>query len=174
MRESRTIEIWVGLFVAMGIVAVFFLAMQVSNLSDLNVDDKSYRITARFENAGSLKVKAPVTMAGVRIGRVSAIEFDKDTYEAVVEMRVDPAYDTLPIDTTANVLTAGLLGEQYIGLSPGGSEEYLKDGDEIELTQSAMVLEEVISRFLFNKAESGAEKSQGDAKDMESDEVRIQ
>lgn len=163
MQQSRVIETWVGLFVAMGLIALFFLAMQVSNLSELRIDDKSYRIIARFENAGSLRVKAPVSMAGVRIGRVSAIQFDKDTYEAVVEMRIDPAYDTLPIDTTANVLTAGLLGEQYVGLSPGGAEEYLKDGDEIDLTQSAMVLEEVISRFLFNKAAGNGEKSQGDA-----------
>ncbi|HUL12658.1 MAG TPA: outer membrane lipid asymmetry maintenance protein MlaD [Methylococcaceae bacterium] len=171
MQQTRVIEIWVGLFVAIGMIALFFLAMQVSNLSDLKIDDKSYKITAHFENAGSLKVKAPVSMAGVRIGRVSAIQFDKDAYEAIVEMRIDPAYDTLPIDTTANVLTAGLLGEQYVGLSPGGSEEYLKDGDEIELTQSAMVLEEVISRFLFNKAEGGGEKSQGDAEGEESDEA---
>jgi len=163
MQPSRAIETWVGLFVAVGMIALFFLAMQVSNLSDLQVDDQSYKITARFENAGSLRVRAPVSMAGVRIGRVSAIRFDKDTYEAVVEMRIEPGYDTLPTDTTANVLTAGLLGEQYIGLSPGGSEDYLKNGDEIELTQSAMVLEEVISRFLFNKAEGGGDSSQSDA-----------
>jgi phospholipid/cholesterol/gamma-HCH transport system substrate-binding protein len=173
MQQSRAIETWVGLFVAMGLIALFFLAMQVSNLSDIRIDNKGYRITARFENAGSLKVKAPVSMAGVRIGRVSAIQFDKDTYEAIVEMRIEPGYDTLPIDTTATVFTAGLLGEQYVGLSPGGSEEYLKEGDEIELTQSAMVLEEVISRFLFNKAESGGEGegSQGDAEGTESGEA---
>lgn len=167
MQQSRVIETWVGLFVAMGVIALFFLAMQVSNLSELKIDDRSYRIIARFENAGSLKVKSPVTMAGVRIGRVSAIQFDKDAYEAVVEMRIEPAYDTLPTDTTANVLTAGLLGEQYVGLSPGGAEDYLKDGDEIELTQSAMVLEEVISRFLFNKAAGGGEGSQGDGENSE-------
>ena len=160
MQQSRTIEIWVGLFVAIGVIALFFMAMQVSNLSDLKVSDQSYRIIARFANAGSLKVRAPVSMAGVHIGRVSHIRFDKDNYEAVVEMRIEPEFDTLPRDTTASVLTQGLLGEQYIGLTPGGEEEYLRDGEEVELTQSAMVLEEIISRFLFSKAESGGAKKE--------------
>jgi phospholipid/cholesterol/gamma-HCH transport system substrate-binding protein len=160
MQQSKTVETWVGLFVALGVVGLFFLAMKVSNLGDLQTKENSFKITARFQNAGSLRERAPVSMAGVRVGRISAIRFDKETYEAVVEMRIDPEYDTIPTDTTANVLTAGLLGEQYIGLSAGGSDEFLKDGDEIELTQSAMVLEEVISRFLFNKAESGSEKKE--------------
>ena len=158
MQQSKTIEIWVGLFVAIGVIALFFMAMQVSNLGDLKMSDESYRIIARFANAGSLKVRAPVSVAGVHIGRVSNIRFDKDNYEAVVEMRIEPEFDTLPKDTTASVLTQGLLGEQYIGLTPGGDEEFLKDGEEIELTQSAMVLEQVISRFLFSKAESGGTK----------------
>jgi len=160
MQQSKVVETWVGLFVALGVVGLFFLAMKVSNLGDLQTKDNSFKIVARFQNAGSLRERAPVSMAGVRVGRVSSIRFDKETYEAVVEMRIDPEYDTIPTDTTANVLTAGLLGEQYIGLSAGGSDEYLKNGDEIELTQSAMVLEEVISRFLFNKAENGAEKKE--------------
>lgn len=158
MQQSNWIELWVGVFVGLGLIALFFLAMQVSNLAEIKTDDRGYTITARFENAGSLKPKAPVTMAGVRIGRVNSVSFDKDSYEAVVEMRIDTRYDTLPDDTTASILTQGLLGEQYVGLSPGGSTNYLKDGDEIELTQSAMVLEQVISRFLFNKAEGDAEK----------------
>jgi phospholipid/cholesterol/gamma-HCH transport system substrate-binding protein len=158
MPQTKVLETWVGLFVALGLVSLFFLAMKVSNLADLQVKDNSYRLTARFQNAGSLRERAPVSMGGVRIGRVTAIHFDKETYEAVVDMRIEPEYDTIPQDTTANVLTAGLLGEQYIGLSAGGASEFLKDGDEIELSQSAMVLEEVISRFLFNKAEGGAEK----------------
>jgi phospholipid/cholesterol/gamma-HCH transport system substrate-binding protein len=158
MRQTKVLETWVGLFVAFGLVAIFFMAMQVSNLSDLRIDDRSYRITARFANAGSLKLRAPVSIAGVRVGRVTGVRFDKQSYEAVVEMRIEPEYDTLPSDTTASVLTQGLLGEQYVGLSPGGTDEYLKDGDEIELTQSALVLEEIISRFLFNKAESGSDK----------------
>jgi phospholipid/cholesterol/gamma-HCH transport system substrate-binding protein len=155
MQSSRAIEIWVGLFVAAGLIALFFLAMQVSNLAELKSNDSSYKIVARFENIGSLRVRAPVSVAGVTVGRVSSISFDNQTYEAVVEMRIDPQYNTLPIDTSASILTAGLLGEQYIGLSPGGAEEHLADGDEIELTQSAIVLEQVISRFLFNKAEGG-------------------
>jgi phospholipid/cholesterol/gamma-HCH transport system substrate-binding protein len=158
MQQSKVVETWVGLFVALGVIGLFFLAMKVSNLADLQASDKSYTISARFQNVGSLRSRAQVSMSGVRVGRVSAIRFDKETYEAIVEMRIEPEYDTLPNDTTASILTAGLLGEQYIGLSPGGADEYLKDGDEIELTQSAMVLEEVISRFLFNKAESGGEK----------------
>lgn len=162
MQQSKAIELWVGLFVGLGLIAMFFLAMKVSNLADLKTDDKSYVITARFENVGSLKPRALVSMAGVKVGRVSAVRFDKDSYEALVEMRIDPAYDTLPDDTTASILTQGLLGEQYIGLSAGGSEDYLKNGDEIELTQSALVLEEVISRFLFSKAEGGGEKKSGE------------
>lgn len=159
MQQTKVLETWVGVFVILGAVSLFFLAMNVSNLADLQVKDNSYRVFARFQNVGSLRPRSPVTMGGVRIGRVSAIRFDKETYEAVVEMRIEPEYDTIPTDTTANVLTAGLLGEQYIGLSAGGSDEFLKNGDEIELSQSAMVLEEVISRFLFNKAE-GSEKKE--------------
>jgi phospholipid/cholesterol/gamma-HCH transport system substrate-binding protein len=161
MQVSKTIEIWVGLFVATGLVALFFLAMQVSNLGELRTARGSYRVIARFENIGGLKVRAPVSVAGVTVGRVSNISFDNQTYEAVVEMRIDPAYNTLPVDTSASILTAGLLGEQYVGFSPGGSDDYLKDGDELELTQSAIVLEQVISRFLFNKAEGGSDNKKG-------------
>jgi phospholipid/cholesterol/gamma-HCH transport system substrate-binding protein len=163
MQQSKVLETWVGLFVILGMVGLFFLAMKVSNLADLQVRDDSYRLIARFQNVGSLRVRSPVSMAGVRIGRVSAIRFDNKNYEAVVEMHIEPEYNTIPTDTTANILTAGLLGEQYVGLSAGGDEEFLKDNDEIELSQSAMVLEEVISRFLFNKAESGSEKNDSSA-----------
>ncbi len=159
MQQSKVLETWVGLFVLLGMAALFFLAMKVSNLADLHVKDDSYRLFARFQNVGSLRERSPVSMAGVRIGRVSSIHFDNKTYEALVEMHIEPQYNTIPTDTTANILTAGLLGEQYIGLSAGAEEEFLKDGDKIELSQSALVLEEVISRFLFNKAESGSEKS---------------
>jgi phospholipid/cholesterol/gamma-HCH transport system substrate-binding protein len=162
MRSSRIIETWVGIFVAIGLVALFFVSMQVSNLGELRVARGSYSVTARFENVGGLKVRAPVNMAGVTVGRVSRIGFDNKTYEAVVEMRIDPAYNTLPMDTSASILTAGLLGEQYVGLTPGGSDDYLKEGDELELTQSALVLEQVISRFLFNKAESGGSDKSGE------------
>ena len=171
MQQAKVLETWVGVFVALGMVALFFMAMQVSNLSDIKSDERNFRITARFANAGSLKVRAPVSMAGVRLGRVEAIHFDKDSYEAVVDMRIDSSYDTLPMDTTASILTQGLLGEQYIGLSPGGDTEYLKDGDVVDMTQSAMVLEEVISRFLFSKAEGGDSKPDKAVTDNEKEDL---
>jgi phospholipid/cholesterol/gamma-HCH transport system substrate-binding protein len=152
--KQRSIEIVVGVFMAAGFVALFFLAMKVSNLS-ASPNGDGYRLTARFANVGSLKVRAPVTMAGVRVGRVVGIQFDKGTYEAAVTMRIDAGVDTIPDDTFANVFTAGLLGEQYIGLEPGGSLDYLVDGDEIAHTQSALVLEQMIGQFLFSKAEEG-------------------
>ncbi|MCW8882820.1 MAG: outer membrane lipid asymmetry maintenance protein MlaD [Sedimenticola sp.] len=154
MIHNRTIEILVGAFMAAGLVAFFFLAMQVSNLSSSSNGD-GYEVIARFDNIGSLKVRSPVTMAGVRIGRVSNISFDRKTYEAVVTLRVESQYNVLPEDSFAKIFTAGLLGEQYIGLDPGGSEKYLHEGSEISLTQSALVLEEIIGQFLFSKAEEG-------------------
>jgi phospholipid/cholesterol/gamma-HCH transport system substrate-binding protein len=155
MSKQRGIEVIVGAFMAAGLVALFFLAMRVSNLS-ASGDGSGYVLTARFANIGSLKARAPVTMAGVRVGRVEAVDFDKSTYEAVVTMRIDPSsVDRIPDDTFANIYTAGLLGEQYVGLEAGGSEEYLKEGDEIQHTQSALVLEQMIGQFLFSKAEEG-------------------
>ncbi len=151
MGKQRGIEILVGLFMAIGFVALFFLAMQVSNLSAA-VKTEGYQLTARFSNVGSLKVRSPVSMAGVRVGRVERVDFDKDTYEAVVTIRIEAGVDTIPEDTFANVFTAGLLGEQYIGLEPGGSMEYLRDGDAIAHTQSALILEQMIGQFLFSKA----------------------
>ncbi|CRI65173.1 Toluene tolerance protein Ttg2C [Thiocapsa sp. KS1] len=151
MGKQRGIEILVGLFMATGFVALFFLAMQVSNLSAA-VNSEGYRLTARFSNVGSLKARSPVSMAGVRVGRVEDVSFDKETYEAVVTIRIDPGVDTIPDDTFANVFTAGLLGEQYVSLEPGGSPEYLRDGDEIAHTQSALILEQMIGQFLFSKA----------------------
>ena len=148
----RSIELAVGAFVGAGLAALFMLAMQASNLSSLS-SDGFYEITARFDNIGGLKVRSPVTMAGVRIGRVSEISFDDATYEAVVALQIEPGFKTIPDDTFAKIFTAGLLGEQYIGLDPGGSSKFLKDGDRITLTQSALVLEEIVGQFLFNKAE---------------------
>lgn len=156
MHISRTVEILVGLFVAMGLVALFFLSMKVSNLADSG-SDGGYEINARFENVGSLKVRSPVTMAGVRIGRVTGIEFDKQDYEAIVTMTIDSKYDTLPEDSSASIFTAGLLGEQYIGLEPGAEESYLSQGGEITLTQSSLVLEQIIGQFLFSKASEGGQ-----------------
>lgn len=153
MQSSKTMVTLVGLFVAAGLTGLFFLAMQVSNLSGGFNSEEGYRLIARFENVGGLKVRSPVTISGVRIGRVQSIEFDKVSYQAVVEMRIAPNYDTLPEDTSASIYTAGLLGEQYIGLEPGGGDEYMHDGDEFEITQSALVLEEIIGQFLFSKAD---------------------
>ncbi|MBK1716064.1 outer membrane lipid asymmetry maintenance protein MlaD [Thiocystis violacea] len=155
MGKRRNVELMVGTFMALGLIALFFLAMHVSNLS-LVTGGEGYLLNARFANVGSLKVRSPVTMAGVRIGRVESVRFDKATYEAVVSMRIDAEIDSIPEDTFANIFTSGLLGEQYIGLEPGGSPDYLRDGEEIANTQSALVLEQMIGQFLFKKAgESG-------------------
>lgn len=157
MRQSRTIEIWVGLFVAAGLAALFVLAMQVSNLTMVS-GDEGYSVKARFENISGLKVRSPVTMAGVTIGRVTDISFDPQTFEAVVSMRIDERFNQIPEDTSAAVLTSGLLGEKYVGLEPGGSLDNLENGDVLHLTQSALVLEQLIGQFLFNKAAEGGEE----------------
>ncbi len=151
MLNRRTLELWVGLFVAAGIAALVMLAFKVGNLTTADVLD-GYKVKAYFDNIGGLKVKSPVTMAGVRIGRVSDIGFDNDSYQAVVTLYIDGRYANIPTDTGAAILTSGLLGEQYIGLDPGGSDESLQEGDTIRLTQSALVLEKLISQFLFEKA----------------------
>jgi len=150
MQNTKTQDTLVGLFVACGIAALFFMAMQISNLSGFTADN-AYTISARFENSGGLKVKSPVTVAGVRIGRVSDISIDRDSYESVVKMQIDAQY-SLPDDTSASIFTAGLLGEQYISLEPGGSEDALLENGLIDITQSAIVLEEIIGQFLFDKA----------------------
>jgi phospholipid/cholesterol/gamma-HCH transport system substrate-binding protein len=152
MQHTSTQDTLVGLFVAAGIVGLFFLALQVSNLSSFTEQD-SYTVIARFGNSGGLKVKSPVSAAGVKIGQVSAIHFDPKTYESVVQLSIDSKYNTLPDDTTASVFTAGLLGEQYVNLDAGGSSDYLKDGGKIEITQSAIILEKALGQFLFKSAE---------------------
>lgn len=151
MLHSRGVEIMVGLFVAAGLAALFMLAMKVSNLTVMN-DDPGYTITARFENISGLKVRSPVTVAGVRVGRVTAIDFDPKTFQAVVSINISNEYNQLPLDSSAAIYTAGLLGEQYVGLEPGGDFEVLKDGDEIMLTQSAIILEQMIGQLLFSKS----------------------
>ena len=145
--NTRKTEILVGLFIAAGLVALFMLAMKVSNLNIYN-NDAGYEISANFENVSGLKVKSPVTMAGVRIGRVSDISFDGERFEAVVKIRIESKYNTLPKDTSASIYTAGLLGEKYIGLEAGGDEENLQNKDKLKLTQSSLVLEKLISRFV--------------------------
>lgn len=159
MVQRKTLELWVGLFVAAGIFAIGVLAFRVGNLTVADVSN-GYPIMARFDNIGGLKVKSAVTMAGVRVGRVASIGFDSERYQAVVTMNIDGRFDKIPSDTSAAIFTSGLLGEQYVGLEPGGSEEYLKGGDTLRLTQSAVVLEKLIGQFLFSKA---AEAPDGNA-----------
>ncbi|MGD8911414.1 MAG: outer membrane lipid asymmetry maintenance protein MlaD [Candidatus Thiodiazotropha sp.] len=157
--NTRGLEITVGAFMAAGLVALFFLAMQVSNLASITASE-GYEVKARFDNIGGLKVRSPVSMAGVRIGRVVDISYDQENFEAVVTMSIDPAYSQIPDDSIAKIYTSGLLGEQFIGLDPGGSLDNLKGGSELMMTQSALVLEEIIGQFLFSKAEENAVKDE--------------
>ena len=150
--RMRYIEISVGAFMVMGMVAIVLMAFRVSGLTMSGSGD-TYTIKARFVNLGGLTDKAKVSMSGVTIGRVTKVYLDPEWYSAVVEMEIDRSMSTLTADTSAAILTAGLLGEKYIGLTVGAEEDYLKEGDWIEDTQSALVLEELIGRFLFNKAE---------------------
>ena len=149
---SRKIEILVGLFVAAAIAAFFMLAMQVSNMSSYG-GGENYEISARFDNIGGLKVRSPVSAGGVTIGRVTDIQYSSESYEAVVVMEIETKYDKFPVDTAASIFTSGLLGEQFVGFEPGAEEEFLKQGDVIDLTQSALVLEQIIGQFLYSKAD---------------------
>lgn len=146
----RTMELSVGAFMIAGFFALAFLAIRVSGLST-EAAEETYKVSASFENIGGLTVRAKVTMAGVVIGRVSNIYLDKENYVAVVEMDIYKKYDNLSTDSTASILTAGVLGEKYIGILVGAEEEFLVDGDEIDDTQSAIVLEDLVSKFLFNQ-----------------------
>lgn len=150
--QKRTVEVWVGLFMVAGMVALFFLAMQVSSLNKFSVDE-GYLVDARFENVGGLKVRSPVSVSGVKVGRVDAISYDMENYEARVTLLIDNKYNAFPEDTSASIFTSGLLGEQYVSLEPGGSDDFLKNGDEIRLVQSAVILEQLIGQFLFSKAD---------------------
>ncbi len=160
MFHNRTLEISVGIFVALGLAAIFILAIKVSNLSNFS-DAAGYPLEARFDNIGGLKVQAPVTMAGVRVGRVEQIGFDSTTYEAVVMLKINNEYNKLPLDSSASIFTSGLLGEQYIALEAGGDPEYLKANDHLIMTQSALVLEQLIGQFLFKTAAEGSDKTEG-------------
>ena len=147
MQQTRTVELGTGLFALLGMGALFFLSTQTTGGEDFSADE-TFEITARFDNVGSLRPRAPVSMSGVTIGRVKRIEFDAAALDAVVTMDIDARYDQIPEDSDASILTAGLLGSQYIGLQAGGSEFYLENGSEIMLTQSAIVLESLIGKFL--------------------------
>ncbi|MDR0775698.1 MAG: outer membrane lipid asymmetry maintenance protein MlaD [Azonexus sp.] len=153
--NRTTIDLWVGIFVAIGIASLLFLALKVGNLSSAHLS-QTYTLQAKFDNIGGLKVRGPVKSAGVLVGRITDIRFDPASYEAVVTLSVDGRY-RFPRDTFAAIYTAGLLGEQFIGLDVGGDETMLQPGDTISKTQSAVVLEKLIGQFMFNKAAEGQE-----------------
>jgi phospholipid/cholesterol/gamma-HCH transport system substrate-binding protein len=148
--QRKSLDVWVGLFVVLGAAALLFLALKAGNLLTLNFDD-TYAVNARFDNIGGLKPQAAVKSAGVVVGRVQSIGFDDKAYQANVVLQMNKKF-VFPKDTSAKILTSGLLGEQYLGLEPGGDEKNLVAGDTIRSTQSAVVHENLISQFLFNKA----------------------
>lgn len=152
MKNSVALEILVGVFVLLGFVALAFLAIQVSGLSQAG-SAETYQVSARFTDVGGLTERAKVSMGGVTIGRVTDISLDQTDFMAVVTMDIESKYDQLTADATARILTSGVLGEKYIGLSPGAEDIFLEEGDEIEYTQSSLVLEDLIGKFLVNQAE---------------------
>jgi len=156
MMSRKELDLWVGIFVAMGFGAMLFLALKVANLSSFSAS-QAYDISAKFDNIGGLKRSAPVKSAGVVVGRVTDISFDAQTFEAVVRMALDSKFQ-FPKDSSAKILTSGLLGEQYVGISAGGDSANLKSGDTLKITQSAVVLENLISQFLYSKAAEGDNK----------------
>jgi phospholipid/cholesterol/gamma-HCH transport system substrate-binding protein len=151
--QRKSLDLWVGLFVVLGAVAVFFLALKAGNMSLLSFE-QTYPVKTKFDNIGGLKPRAPVKSAGVVVGRVGDIQFDDRTFQAVVTLNLNSSYK-FPKDSSAKILTSGLLGEQYIGIEPGGDTNNLVAGDTIKMTQSAVVLENLISQFLYSKAAEG-------------------
>ena len=149
MQQTRSVEVGTGLFVLLGLAAIFFLTTQTTGSDNFSGDDV-FSVTAEFENVGSLKDRAPVAMAGVTIGRVTGVRFVPETLIAEVTFEIDSRYDQIPDDSDASILTSGLLGSQYIGLQPGGSDTFLEEGSQIQFTQSAIVIENLISKYLFN------------------------
>lgn len=152
--KRLNLELMVGLFIVLGFAAFVFSALQAANLGNLNVNAHTYTVTARFDNIGGLKPRASVKSAGVVVGRVKSVTFDQETFQAKVEISVDSRY-LFPVDSSLKILTSGLLGEQYIGISAGGEDENWKDGAVAERTQSAVVLENLIGQFLYQSAEKG-------------------
>ncbi|MCX7160365.1 MAG: outer membrane lipid asymmetry maintenance protein MlaD [Proteobacteria bacterium] len=155
--NRSTIDLWVGALVAMGLAALLFLALKVGNLASFSTSEV-YQVQAKFANIGGLKVRAPIKSAGVVVGRVADVRFDNESYEAVVTMNIEGQFK-FPRDTSAKILTSGLLGEQYVGLEAGGDSAMLKSGDRVKLTQSAVVLENLISQFMFSKAQESGKDS---------------
>ena len=153
MMTRKELDLWVGSFAVVGIGALLFLSLKVANLASFSSAD-AYQVNAKFENIGGLKIRAPVKSAGVVVGRVADIRFDNESFEAVVTMNIDSRFQ-FPKDSSAKILTSGLLGEQYIGITAGGDTVNLKSGDTLKLTQSAVVLENLIGQFLYNKAAEG-------------------
>jgi phospholipid/cholesterol/gamma-HCH transport system substrate-binding protein len=165
MRPTRSLEVGTGLFVVLGFAALGFLTTQLpSSGIKLGHVKKGYHVVAEFDNIGDLKAGSPVSMAGVRIGDVDSIKFDPRSFKAAVTMRIDPQYNQIPEDSDASIQTQGLLGGKYIGIGPGGSEDFLKDGSQIPFTQSAIVLETLVNKFFANFASRGNDdKGGGDA-----------
>ncbi|NYT64478.1 outer membrane lipid asymmetry maintenance protein MlaD [Alcaligenaceae bacterium] len=150
MSRERT-DFWVGLFVLIGLVALAFLALRAGNLSSFSFAP-TYQVQAHFDNIGGLKIRAPVKSSGVVVGRVSKVAFDNKRFQAVATLDLETGFE-FPLDSSASILTSGLLGEQYIGLTPGGDDKMLINGSEVQFTQSAVVLEELISKFLYSSAD---------------------
>jgi len=159
---NRKTETLVGLFVALGLLAIVFLALKAANLASFSFDS-TYPILVRFDNVGGLKVHAPVKSAGVTVGRIAAIAFDNKSFQGLVTMQIDRNY-SFPVDTSAKILTAGLLGDQYVGLDPGADDKNLQAGDTIKLSQSAVVLENLIGQLIYNKAADAPTKEGADKK----------
>jgi phospholipid/cholesterol/gamma-HCH transport system substrate-binding protein len=158
--QSRAVELLVGFFVCLGIAAIFVLTMRVSNLADTSDVDGGYTVVAAFDNIGGLKVGAPVNLAGVRVGRVADISLNQNTYRAEARLRIGSQYK-LPKDSDASVLTSGLLGEQYVGIGPGGSLDNMQDGDEFIITQGAVVLENLIGQFMTSMGSDDSSSGNG-------------
>jgi phospholipid/cholesterol/gamma-HCH transport system substrate-binding protein len=162
MRPTSTVELSTGMFVLLGFAALFFMVTQITN-RELSSSGKSYELMAQFENIGSLKPGAAVSMAGVTVGRVETIGYDQQQYKAVVRMRINSQYDRIPKDSDASIMTSGLLGGQYVGITPGGGEEFLKQGDRIEFVQDAFVLENLINQLAstFLRRDQGSTPDSG-------------
>ena len=161
--QSRALEILVGFFVCLGVAAVMLLTLRVASLQDVGGDDGSYRVTAHFENIGKLAVGSAVRIAGVKVGRVASIGVDNTRFEARVQLEISRLHSNIPVDTAAQILTAGLLGEQYVGLEVGGDEKSLQDGGEIKLTQSALVIENLVGQLVASMSEKKEDTKLADA-----------